>query len=191
MSSPKFSNLLAYVILFLVVGVVINNFFDREPISIEEEIAQQSNHQEEEESATIFNRASFSSFTSSYQNFPKKIFVNISGGEELISVIDIIYCESITNSKDLSIVLTSGDTIIAKRTTLKSIKQKIGNAPFLYNRLNAYIVNFEHVSKILQHEGLGNKNAYTYEIIMDNGENITLPKTQKNTFVQEVKYYFR
>jgi hypothetical protein len=193
MSSPKFSNLLIYVTVFLVGGLIANNYFDKEIntelTSIEEE--QQSDYEEERESVTIFNRASFDFFESSYKNYPKKIFVNISGGQELISVIDIVYCESTTNSKDLGIVLANGDSILAKRTTLKSIKEEIRNAPFLYNALNAYIINFEHVNKILQHEGRHNKTAYTYEIIMDNGSNISLPKKQRDIFVTNVKRYFQ
>lgn len=182
MKAPNASTLVVYTIILVISGIIFNS------LAGNDEKTDNVPTSAENQKKIIFNRASFSQPQLSKKKYPKKILVDTENStQELVAVVDIAFCES--NDKDVLLYKEDGNQILVKRTGLITIKQKLEAAPFFYSNLKSYIINLEHVDKIIIDQSYNQSNK-KYIIQMSNDELIALPKDKKNSFMNSLQAYY-
>lgn len=190
----SFNKALLYAGILIIGGYFINKAINKTENTtlIEEQVEQETTIQEQE--TVIFNRADFGVFQSLQRNnYPKKIFVNIAGGQRLIAVEDIVYCESAKGTKHLNLLLSNDNEIefeqeTIKNTSLSKLKSDIGNPGFIFKKNKSNIININFVEKIL--ENIDGNNNYFYFVELSNGKKVSLPTAKKEDFHQTVRTYY-
>lgn len=144
-----------------------------------------------EETEVLYSKADFKLFNSEpKKRTPRKITVPFQGGKQIINVNEILYCVAENDRVLIHTKTTYNEPIITTtKFSLSKMKSKIGSAEFMYDNLRKYIINFNSIDKILHIQSQMNQKRYTYEIIMENDDNLVLPVGKKEEFMKDLNNY--
>ena len=186
------SKFLLYTIILVSLGVAYTYFTENKEIdskeiegvlvNIEDNSAETMINEKHKE----FRRADFGVLNYPMKKRPpKKILVEENSTIHALMVGDIMYCEKVGNS----VKIVGKEKEVNTTLTLKELKNKINDPYFIYDELNSFIINFDFVEQYKPQRADINKNTYKHYIIMNDEEEIPLPKGKVSSFKKEWKNY--
>jgi len=186
------SKFLLYTIILVSLGVAYTYFTENKEIdskeiegvlvNIEDNSAETMINEKHKE----FRRADFGVLNYPMKKRPpKKILVEENSTIHALMVGDIMYCEKVGNS----VKIVGKEKKVNTTLTLKELKDKINDPYFIYDELNSFIINFDFVEQYKPQRADINKNTYKHYIIMNDEEEIPLPKGKVSSFKKEWKNY--